>query len=148
MVVSYTWAKEVIPIIRVVAKNRGYGKIYPVGSYARKKKMLNDLDFITNTPLPDDRKMISEKYKITNNTTGESKNVKVDIWYYKDINMGKFLRSYPRHVLIAVRTGLKKNNCSLTNVFRCKGVIVHNPSIRDIFNRANIKYRPLSYYYE
>lgn len=109
------------------------------GSLSR-NQVPNDIDFITNKKLPENRQYIR----------GQFKGFNYDIFYYKNLAVGKFLRNYPSHLVIAVRKGLSNN-----------GYILDNQGIKNLetgeyvpftakkaFQLSGIKYRPLSYYFD
>lgn len=107
-------------------------KLKIVGSLARKENKINDIDFITDRNLEDNKKYIKFQYK----------NYHIDVWHYDDLNIGYLLRTYPTHILIAIRKGLKKIDYKLTNnVYDENNNIIKNITIKQIFDLANIKYR-------
>lgn len=109
--------------------------LHVVGSLARGEPA-NDIDFITTNDLGNpDRKYIHFEYK----------GVPVDIWKVDNLKIGKFLRTYPKHVLIAIHKGLKKNGYKLlsTGIQSIKTGEMIPFTIKRIFELAGLPYRPL-----
>lgn len=129
---------EALKLAREVIKYNKPLKLKIVGSIARKQKEIKDIDLITTKTLPYNKKYYNFKYK----------GVNVDVWKVDNMNIGYFLRTYPKYLLIAIRKGLIKNNSKLTNKLYQDNKEIKNPTIKQIFNLANIKYRPVSYYYQ
>lgn len=78
-------------------------KLILVGSLARGEDA-NDIDYITHLRLPNDKKIYRTEYK----------GVKIDIFKVPNIEIGKFMRTQPKHRIIAIHKGLKKNGYKLT----------------------------------
>lgn len=130
--------EEALRIAHEVMRKNKPLKLKIVGSIARREQHINDIDFITKSILPNNKKYFKMQYEGYN----------IDIWNVEDMKIGYFLRTYPTYLLIAIRKGLKKNNCQLTNQLYCDNKLVKNPTIKEIFKLADIEYRPLSYYYK
>jgi len=129
---------EALKLAHEVQKYNKPLKLKIVGSIARKQQSIKDIDMITTKTLPYNRKYYKFKYK----------GINVDIWKVDNLRIGYFLRTYPKYILIAIRKGLKLNNCKLTNKLYCNNKEIKNPTIKQIFQLANIKYRPISHYNE
>lgn len=108
-----------------------------VGSIARKQSMIKDIDFITTHPLGD-KKYVSFFYE----------KLKIDIWKVENLAYGKFIRSYPKHLLIAIHKKLKKNGYSLTpdGIIKISDNTIYPFNVKDVFKKADIEYRPITYY--
>ena len=140
-------------ILKKVANDvkREYKKLYGitlvlVGSLGRKEKKSRDIDFITTSKLPEGefgKNAKYGKYEIGGDWKGE---VKVDIWHVDNLLFGKFLRGYPRHVVIAVRKALKAKGYKLGSDSIRKIAINRKrrvKTLRDIFKLSGIAYRKL-----
>ena len=77
--------------------------LVPVGSLARKEKMINDLDFITVEDLPNKKKY----------WTSEINGVPVDVWKVQNKSIGIFIRTIDKGHLIALHKILKKKGYKL-----------------------------------
>lgn len=116
-----------------IMANKGI-KLHIVGSLARKEPIVHDIDFITTNKLPEGRKYIKHQLD----------EAQIDVWYHKSLFFGKLLRSYKRHVIIALRKGLKNNGYKLSNDSLMKGKKeVKIKSVKEIFKLAGVTYKPI-----
>jgi DNA polymerase/3'-5' exonuclease PolX len=117
-------------------------KLHIAGSVARKEPQVKDIDFITRNKLSDNRKYIKELLMPTIN--GKMHHVNIDIWHHKSLLFGKLLRSYPYHVAIALRKGLKNKGYKMgSNDITKNGKKVPIKTMKQVFNLAGIKYRKI-----
>lgn len=131
---KYDEAKKVANSIKQKFMEKYNIPLEIVGSLYRGDKDIKDIDFVTYKPLPNDKKYIRSNYD----------NIKFDIWYIpkKYYKLGKILRCYRSHVVIALRKGLKKKGWTLTDkaLLNEKGDEVKK-TIQQIFKIANVEYK-------
>lgn len=115
-----------------------------VGSIKRKSPIVNDIDFVTSSPLPNGRKFIKEKVDLN------GKNIQIDIWYVpkENLKLASELRSYPMYYSIELRKKLKDQGYHLSDQELTKnGEKIPVNSIKQLAELATIDYHPISYYY-
>lgn len=127
-------------------KKKGINLIV-VGSIARKLKEVGDLDFITSDNIGEDIKWFRTKIDLP-----DGKKIGMDIWLCdKDnIKLMKDIRSYPTYYIIAIRKGLDKIGYFLSDqeLFDDKGKQIEYKNMKQLSELADVKYHPLSHYYE
>lgn len=125
-------------------------KLIPVGSVARRQKIVKDLDFITPNPISLNNK---KRYHARSNIVIDGYTLWYDVWYIpeKDLKIASYIRTYPKHYIIAIRKGLEKKGYKLTDkqlLNKKTGRPVHVKSFKQIIKKSGVKYHPISYYYE
>jgi len=143
--IPYGDAKKISQDLIKENNKRGVNLI-SVGSVARGSKLISDIDFITISQLPNNRKY--DRYKL------KHEDINVDIWLVKPENvmLAYFIRTYPRHYIIAIRKGLKNNGYKLTDQELFNENKNHKKirvtDFKKVAKLAGIEYHPLSYYSE
>lgn len=119
-------------------------QLISVGSVGRESKQVGDLDFITSDDLGNGRKYIRSELETPKG------NVNIDIWSVKPENfdLGYYIRSYPRHYIIAIRKGLHKRGYFLSDqeIFNDKGKKIKFMGFQWLANLAGVVEHPLTYY--
>ncbi len=136
--IPYSKAIQILKVIKPCLEKQLGINLYIVGSILRKEAMIGDLDFIytgkkiKNIKQQHDCQML-DKWKLN-----------IDFFHVKDLMFGKFLRTYPKYIIISIRKALKKNGYKLTGdkIVKLSDMKkVNIKSIKDIFKLAGIKYR-------
>lgn len=109
-------------------------KLHIVGSVARGEENPNDIDFVTNLALPNEKEVYHTKYD----------GYKIDIWRYPNVKIGKFMRTLDKGHLIAIYNGLKKNGYKLVDngILNLETEKIIPFAVKKIFKLADIKYDP------
>lgn len=114
-------------------------KLHLVGSLARHDPKAKDIDFITHLTLPNNKQVYHTHFN----------GYKIDIWQYKDLALGKFLRSLDKGHIIAIYKGLAKNGYRLTLNgiidIQTNKIIKFTP--QRAFNFAGFQFDPQKYFY-
>ncbi len=135
---AYDDAKKIVDYIKNVFKKEGID-LESVGSYLRKAEVINDLDFITSSKLPDNRKFISTT--VDYNGTP----IKIDIWAYLKPNklFAKFARSGSKRFNIIVRRLAKLKGYTLNDkgLFDFDGNKINIDSEKQLFDILGISYK-------
>lgn len=145
MTISYDEAIEINRKIKDEYSKKGI-KLVEVGQLARKQREIKNLEYITMNA-----QLGVEHYHHVMKV--HDKDISMDIRFVEKDNFKivRLIRTYPFYYICAIRKGLKENGYTLTD----KNLIenenkqeVKIKKFKDVIDLANIKYNPISYFYQ